>query len=528
MLRSVGQVGVAVDGGARSANSDCTALPGFAAAPVGGIATGSIVLLVAFASRYGYHRDELYFLSASRHLDFGYVDQPPVAVLVAWLARVAFGNTLVGLRVIPAFVVGGVVALTGAMTRELGGSRFAQGFAALCVASGGLLVVGHLEGPTVYDVFVWALASLLVLRLLRTGNERLWIAVGAVVGLGLEAKNTIALLFVGLAIGFVVNRQSGILRSPWLWAGVGVALVLWAPNLVWQATNGWPTAAMDASLRAEHSGLGYVLKYPFITLLALGPFIAPVWMSGAWALWRDRQMTSYRAFAVAFGFGFVVLWIVIPDRFYYLLGIYPAMIAAGALVTEGVVDGTRGFFLSEPGRRRLWRSRRWAIGLVLAGGLVLLPVALPVLPPSALATVPLQKANYNLGEEIGWQDLTRQVATVWRSLPPAQQRSAVILTQNYGEAGAIDRYGKQAHLPRAFSGHNSFWSWGPPRPSLGTTIAIGLARRQLTPYFGHCSLAARVRNRAGVDNEEHGHPIWVCTDQHEPWASIWNRFKHYG
>jgi 4-amino-4-deoxy-L-arabinose transferase-like glycosyltransferase len=510
------------------ANLDRVTRPGFAAGPVVGIAAGSVVLLLAFASRYGYHRDELYFLSASRHLDFGYVDQPPVAVLVAWLARVAFGNTLVGLRVIPALVVGGVVAVTGAMTRELGGSRFAQGFSALCAASGGLLVVGHLEGPTVYDVFVWALASLLVLRLLRTGNERLWLAVGAVVGVGLEAKDTIALLFVGLAIGFVVNRQCGILRSPWLWAGVGVALVLWAPNLVWQVTNGWPTAEMDASLRAEHSGLGYSLTYPFITLLAQGLFVAPVWMSGAWALWRDRPMTAYRAFAVAFAVGFVGLWIMIPDRFYYLLGIYPALIAAGALVTEGVVDGTRGFFRAQPRHRRLWRSRRWAVGLVLAGGLVLLPVALPVLPPSALATVPLQKASYNLGEEIGWQDLTQQVATVWRSLTPAQQRSAVILTENYGEAGAIDRYGTPSHLPRAYSGHNSFWWWGPPHPSLGTTIAIGLDRNQLTPYFGDCTLPARVHNRAGVDNEEHGHPIWVCTDQRQPWTTTWGHFKHYG
>ena len=270
--------------GVPATSSDPTVLPTFAARPVGGIAVASTALLLAFASRYGYHRDELYFLSASRHLDFGYVDQPPVAVLVAWLARAGLGNTLLGLRVIPALLSGGVVAVTGAMTRELGGSRFAQAFAALCVATGGLLVVGHLEGPTVYDVFVWALTSWLVLRILRTGNERLWLLVGTVVGVGLEAKDTILLLLAGLAVGFVVDRRSRIFRSPWLWAGVAVAVVLWAPNLIWQATNGWPTTEMDANLRAEHSGLGYAIKYPFVTLLALGPFVAPVWMSGAWAL----------------------------------------------------------------------------------------------------------------------------------------------------------------------------------------------------------------------------------------------------
>ena len=187
---------------------------------------------------------------------------------MAWLARAGFGNTLLGLRAIPALLSGGVVAVTGVMTRELGGSRFAEAFAALCVATGGLLVVGHLEGPTVYDVFVWALTSWLVLRILRTGNERLWLLVGTVVGVGLEAKDTILLLLAGLAVGSMVDRRSRIFRSPWLWGGVAVAFVLWAPNLIWQATNGWPTTQMDTNLRAEHSGLGYAVKYPFVMLLA--------------------------------------------------------------------------------------------------------------------------------------------------------------------------------------------------------------------------------------------------------------------
>ena len=503
-------------------------LPPFATGPVVGLAVAASALLAVFASRYGYHRDELYFLSASHHLDFGYVDQPPVAVLVAWLARVAGENTVWGLRMVPALVSGGIVVLTGAMARELGGSRFAQGFASLCAMTGGLLVVGHLEGPTVYDVFVWVVTSWLVLRILRTGDDRLWLAVGAVVGVGLEAKNTIGLLLAGLAIGLVVQRQSRIVRSPWLWAGVALALVLWTPNLIWQAANGWPTLAMDANLRAEHSGLGYAIKYPLITVLALGLFVAPVWMSGAWALWRDARWARYRAFAIAFAFGFVVLWIVIPDRFYYQFGIFPVLLAAGALVTEQVADGTRSFFRAEPRRRMLWRSRGWAVGLVIGSGVVMLPLALPVLPESALATVPLQKANYNLGEEIGWQDLTRQVANVWRSLPRSERSSVVILTQNYGEAGAIDRYGRDFGLPRPFSGHNSFWSWGPPHPERGTTIAIGYDASALDSYFGQCTLAARVHNRANVDNEENGHPITICTEQRAPWSAIWSHFKHYG
>ena len=501
----------------------------FAWGPVVAIGVAATAVLLAFASRYGYHRDELYFLTASRHLAWGYVDQPPVAVVVAWLDRVALGNSLFGLRLVPALVDGVVVVLTGAIAREFGGSRFAQTFAALCVATGGFLVVGHLEGPTIYDTLTWALVSWLVVRLLRTGDQRLWLAVGVAIGLGMEAKQTIPLLLVGLAIGLVWNRQAAVFRSGWLWAGVVCAFVGAAPNFVWQATHGWPTFTMDANLRAEHSGLGYAVKYPFITLLALGLFVAPVWMAGLWALWKRSRLRPYRAFAIAFGFAFFALWIVIPDRFYYLIGLYPVLFGAGATVVDEVVNGERGFFRRRAGRRRLWRSRRWAIGIALVSGVVFLPLGLPVLPASAVAAASLQKINYNLGEEIGWPDLIHDVATVWHGIPAPARANAVILTSNYGEAGAIIQFGARDGLPTAYSGHNSFWSWGPPPPGSGdTVVAIGLDRSELTPFFRSVRLAGRVHNRAGVANDEEGNPIWVATGRTRPWAAIWPHFKHYG
>lgn len=292
-----------------------------------------------------------------------------------------------------------------------------RGFAAGCVASAGFLVVGHLEGPTVYDGLAWVLVSWLVLRILRAGEERLWIAVGPTVGIGMEAKQTLPLLLVGLTVGFLLNGQRRLFSSRWLWLGALVALLGWAPNLVWQATNGWPSRAMESSLRAEHSGLGYAIKYPFITLLAMGVLIAPVWLAGAWVLWVEPRFRRYRAFAVAFTLGLVLLWVVIPDRFYYLVGIYPVLFAAGSIVTGEVVDGSRGFFRRHVAHRWLWRSRGFAIGILVVDFVVFLPLALPVLPASAVAAANLQKINYNLGEEIGWPELVHEVADVWRSLP---------------------------------------------------------------------------------------------------------------
>lgn len=499
----------------------------FAYREVLGVGVASLVLLLGLASRYGYHRDELYFLAASRHLALGYVDQPPIAVLVAWLDRVALGDGLVGLRLFPALAVAATVVLTGLSARELGGSRFAQGLAAAGLASGGLLAAGQIAGPTAYDVLVWTLASWLVLRILRTGDARLWLAVGLAVGLGMEAKQTVPLLFAGLTVGLLLNRQRALFKSPWLWAGVGIAIVGVTPNVVWQATHSWPTATMDANLRAEHSGLAHAIAFPFITLLAAGALLLPVWLAGAWALWSDAAFRTYRAFAVAFAIGVVFVWVTIPDRFYYVFGFFPVMFAAGAVVTDGVVGGRRGFFRRQPRRAWLWRSRRAAVVILVVNALLFLPLGLPVLPQSVVAAADLNKVNYNLGEEIGWPELARQVDDVRRSLPEEQRAGAVVLTANYGEAGALIRYTPWG-AARVYSGHNSFWSWGPPPDSATTAIVVGLEPRDLAASFATCRLVARVRNRAGVDNDEAGEPISVCHDPSEPWPVLWPRFRHYG
>ena len=500
----------------------------FATGPVLGIAAGTVVLLLAVSWRYGYHRDELYFLEASRHLAFGYVDQPPGAVVMAWIDRVLLGNTLAGLRLIPAVVDGAVVALGGLMARELGGRRFAQSFAALCVALSGFLAIGHLGGPTIYDALAWALVSFLVLRILRTGDARLWIPVGLTVGVGLEFKDTILFLCGALLIGLLVNGQARTLRSAWLWAGAGIAVLLWAPNLIWETANHWPVFEMDANLRAEHSGLQYAINFPIITILAINPVVAPVWMAGWWALFHRVGLRRFRGFAIAFAFLLVGLWLFIPDRFYYMAPMYIVMIAAGAIVTEEVAEGVSGFFRARPRRRRMWTSRSAALRNVVIGGVFVVLIALPLVSPAVLRTVPLQSINYDLGEQIGWPVFVDQVAAVWRSLPARERASAVIVTGNYGEAGAIDRYGPADGLPVAYSGHNSFWWWGPPSPATGTTIAVGFSRSDMTPYFRTVTQAATLRNPYGVDNDEEGNPVWVCTGQRRPWPAIWPAFRHYG
>jgi 4-amino-4-deoxy-L-arabinose transferase-like glycosyltransferase len=504
-------------------------LPALALPDVLACAAVAVGILLVTSTRDGYHRDELYFLEASRHLAWGYVDQPPLSIALVALSRVLFGNSLFGLRLFPALADGGVVILTGLIARELGGERFAQGLAALGIAVSPFLIAGHLAGPTIYDFLAWELLSWLVIRILRTGNERLWLAAGVVAGVGLENKETILLLVFGLFVGLVFNGQSRLLRSRWLWMGVLTALVIWAPNLIWQTHYSWPTLEMSHNLHQEHSGLAYTLTFVPIQLLLPGWWLAPVWMAGLWALWREPRFRSYRAFAAAYVLLFVLIGVYIGDRPYYFAPLYAVAMAVGAIVADEVIQGTRRFFSTRRSTRRLlWRSRRTVIAAILIAGVIDLPISVPILPAAALATLPLQKLNYNLGETIGWQQLVATTARIYRSLPSSERSSVAIVTGNYGEAGAIDRYGGALDLPRAYSGHNSYWWWGPPHPSTGSTIAVGLSRPLLMTYFRRVVLVQRFHDSQGIENDEYGTLIWLCRGQQRPWPAIWPSFRHYG
>jgi 4-amino-4-deoxy-L-arabinose transferase-like glycosyltransferase len=389
--------------------------------------------------------------------------------------------------------------------------------------------MAHLAGPTVYDLVGWALVMLVVVRILRTGDQRLWLFVGLTIGVSLYAKHTILLLVIALLVGFVVCRQWNVLRSPYLWTGAVVAALLWVPNLLWQAGHGWPTLAMSGALQENHSGAEFTITFVILQFVLPGIWAAPVWLAGLRALLRERRLRDHRAFAVAYLLLFVLIAVAIADRPYYLAPLYLVLIGAGSVVTAGVVKGSRRFFSERtPKRRLLWRSPIAAYLWVAVFALLLLPVSLPVLPARWLATVPLQSVNYNLGEEIGWPELAETVADVYRDLPPAERARTAIVTANYGEAGALDRYGPALGLPPAQSGHNNYWWWGAPAADATTVIVVGFwGGRHLEPYFAESEQAAAIVNAAGVDNDEDGLPIWVCRGLTRPWAEMWADFRHY-
>ena len=474
----------------------------FAWRPVLLIAGAAVVLLVAVSSRYGWHRDELYFRVAGEHLAWGYVDQPPFTPFVARVAQIVAPNNLAVLRLRPALTTGLTVALGGLVARELGARRHAQVAGAAAVAAGGFaLGVGHLLSTAVFDLTAWMALLWLTARLLRTGEGRWWIAFGIVAGISMLNKNLVVVLCTALLCGLVIERRWDLLGSPWLFVGAAIALVIAAPNLVWEARHGWPQFEMARVLSKRLGGEDRATLLP-LQLVLVGPvLIFLLWRGARWFA-RAPSARRFRALLWAWPAALVVVFAT-GGRPYYPAPLTIVIMLAGVVATEE--------------RTRL-RLLAWFIA---ANALISVPIALPVLPVSA-GTANLNEA---MAETVGWPALTRQVADVVRALPTRERDSVVILTASYGEAGAIDRFGPAFGLPAPFSPHNSYADFGRPTDDHATVVAVRYTVDDLAPYFADCRQVATVDNGQGVKNEVQGKPILVCHGLHGDWADVWRRMR---
>ena len=475
--------------------------------PVAVVAAVQLVVLLALAGRYGFHRDELYFLEAGRHIALGYVDQPP---LVAYLARAQtalFGDSVVAIRVVPALVSAVSVVLAGVLARELGGGRRAQVVAAAAVgAAGFVLAIGHLLSTATFDFAFWMAGIVLATRMLRTGDARLWLGFGVVAGLALWNKHLVVLLAVALVVALAIERRRDLLRPRWLLVGAAVASVLAAPTLWWQATNGWPQLEMAGALADRIGGENRAMLLPLQVLL-LGPFLLPLLVAGIrWLYRRAAGGAVFRPLLWAY-VAALVLTFVSGGRPYYPLPLAAAVVVAGVVAWEH-------------------RAPRRAVGLVVATVAVSLPLSLPVLPVDVLAWTPIGEINDTQVEQIGWPELVDQVAEVVAALPVADGE-VVILAGTYGEAGALDRYGAGTELPEVYSGHNAYWHWRRPTDDDATVVAVRMHQDTLARHFTECGQAGTVDIGLGIENEVYGHAIHVCRGLRGTWAEVWPELRHY-
>jgi len=476
------------------------------------VAAAELLLLVATANRYGYHRDELYFRVAARHPAWGYDDQPALTPLIGRFSEWAFGGDPRGLRTMSAVAIALVVVLVALIARELGAGRAGQAVAALTTAaSGAAMAVGHLLSTTTFDLLAWVAVVYLVARILGGGDGRQWLLVGLVVGLGLENKHLVLLLVAALACGCLLDRRFALARSPWLWTGVALALALWLPNLVWQAQHGWPQLELARKI-AQEDPLANRIELVPLQFLLIGPLLAPLWLGGLWWLLRRPDARPYRPLGLAY-VALLAIALVTGAKPYYTMGLLLSLLGAGGVVAE---------------RRRESGQERWlGLGLAIAASAVIAALlVLPLVPARDVHATPIPAVNEDAIETIGWPTFTATVARVWDRLPPPERAHAVVLVANYGEAGAIARYGPALGIPRVYSGHNAFWRFGRPAAGARPVVVVGFRDpAYLRGLFRHCVTSARIDNGVHLDNEEQGAPVWTCTAPVAPWSKLWPRLR---
>jgi 4-amino-4-deoxy-L-arabinose transferase-like glycosyltransferase len=474
---------------------------------VGGIAGAVTLLLLVVARRYGWHRDELYFLEAGTdHLAWGYVDQPPFTPLVARFADWVAPGNLVVLRTAPAITAGATIVLGALVARELGGDRPAQIAGAAALACCGFpLGVGHLLSTAAFDLTAWMALLWVTARLLRTDDPRWWVAFGAIAGVALWNKHLPVLLAVTVVAGLAVARRWRLLVTPWLAAGGALAVLIVLPNLVWQADHSWPQLEMAEALSERLAGENRATLFP-LQLLFGGPLLAIVLFAGARALGRDERLRRYRALLWMWPIGLAITFVT-AGRPYYVMPLTVVVLIAG------VVTWVR--------RER----QRLLTGLLLVSTAVTIPLALPVLPTSAVDVT--GAANEAAAETIGWPELVDQVAAVVRDLPADEQDDVILLALTYGEAGAIDRFGPARGLPPAYSGHNSYADFREPADPDATVVAIRFGPERLRSHFVDCERVATIDNGHDVDNEIQDQPITVCRGLRQPWPDIWDQLRRF-
>ena len=474
------------------------------------VAAAEFLLLVVTSNRYGYHRDELYFRVAARHPAWGYDDQPALTPLVGRFSEWMFGADPRGLRMLSAVAMALVVVLVALIARELGAGAAGQAVAALATAaSAAAMAVGHLLSTTTFDVLVWVTLVYVVARILGGGDARQWLLVGLVAGIGLENKQLVLLLVVALACGCLLARRWDLARNPWLWSGAVLAFALWLPNLLWQARHGWPQLELADKIGQEDP-VGYRVQLLPLQFLLIGPLLAPLWIGGLWWLLRRPEARPYRPLGLAYVV-LLVIALVTGGKPYYTMGFLLVLLGAGGVVAESWMRDRRG--------------RKLALGAAIAvSAAVAAVITLPLVPVEDVHATPIPDLNEDAIETIGWPTFAATVGRVWNELPQSERSTAVVYASNYGEAGAIARYGRAHGIPRAYSGHNAFWRFGRPPDGAHPIIVVGYHHREaLRGEFRGCVLSARIDNGVAVDNEEQGAPIWTCATTTEAWSRLWPR-----
>lgn len=479
--------------------------------------------------RYGYFRDELYYLDCGRHLAAGYVDHAPLVALYAKLALL-MGGSLPALRILPLFAEVGTMALTVLLCRQLGGGRYAQLLAGLAFLVAPVhLTLGSILSMNAFEPWFWLGGVLVMLRIVETGDSRLWLLFGALAGLGLLNKHSTLFFGFAVAVAVLLTPLRRELARPWIWLGAVVALLVFLPNLLWQWQHDFPTLVDLRNVRAigknvELSPLAFLGQQ----VLVQHPITAPIWIAGLLHLLFGRGR-RYRFVAWIFLVLFFAM-MALHGKDYYLAPAYPMLFAAGAVAVAQWIEG----------RRRAPALRAAVVAAVGVAGILLAPMALPVLAPQRLVAlqqalgVTPQKSEVAhegplpqiWGDQFGWPELVDEVARIYHALPPEERSRTAIYASNYGEAGAIDLFGPGLGLPRAVCAHQSYSFWGgPPAEEPQNLIWLQWRREWLEDLCDSVEQVGEHFHPWGMAEENR--PIYLCRGLRTPLRELWPELVHW-
>ncbi len=464
-----------------------------------------------FNNRYGYFRDEFNYLSSGDHLAWGYVDQPPLLPFLVRISRELLGDSLRAIRFLPALAISLTVILAALIAREFGGRRFALILTAVTLVIAPIyLSDASLVTTNCLEPLLWmGCAYFAILAVKR--DVRYWLWFGVVAGLGLQEKYSIAIFGFSIVAGLLLTKERRILFNPWLLLGGLIAFLIFLPNLIWNFQNDWPFLQLMRNIRADNRDVQLSLvEFMAQQILLVHPLNAPVWLAGLFGLLMSKRLQPFRFLGWSYLIS-LTSFIVLKGKNYYLAPIYPMLLAAGAVMIEALIIRLRQFWL-EP----------VMILLLLAGGAYLAPIVVPVLTVdrfiSYMNSLPFKLPRtehshegaslpQHYADQFGWEELTAMTATAWSRLTPEEQKDCGIFGQNYGQAGAIDFFGPRYGLPRALSGHQTYYLWGPRGYSGNCLIVIDDDKEDLSEIFEHVELVGESDNPYAL---EHKIPVWIC------------------
>lgn len=497
---------------------------------VGGLSFGLFVLHMIFNGRYGYFIDELYYIACSHHLAWGYVDQPPLIAVITWIERHTLGDSLHALRFLPAVAEGLLVLLTGLMVRELGGRRYAQALACVAVIVAPIyLGLYNLLTMNAFEPLFWMGCALIAIKIVKGGSPQLWLIFGLLAGIGLENKHS--MLFFGFAffVGLLVTPERRFLRSPWPWLAGLIAFLIFLPNLVWEIHRDFPTIQLLRNVQrsgrnSELSWAGFIGQQ----ILVMHPLSAPLWLAGIWYFFTDKNGRRFRVLGLTYLIILLCL-LMLHGRVYYLAPAYPMLFAGGAVAFEAFAARTS----------RAWLKPAYVTVLLVTGALLAPFGYFPILPVNdyiaysrALHLGPPKIENNQLGplpqvyaDMFGWKEMAEAVAGAYNQLSPEDKQRCAIFAQNYGQAGAIDFFGAKMGLPRAISGHQSYFYWGPRNYTGECMIVMDDRPARLSQLFDSWRKVATDYNPYSMPYEHFD--IYLCRGLHEPLAELWPSLKHW-